>query len=417
MSIEERLRSRLADGLAGIDPGPGDRSEVERLGRRMRRQRRIAGGVAVLAVVALVLAVPRLDRDREPRPAPAPPIGGAWHAGASNPVGPRWAPVVAWTGTEVIAVGGGDGSPCPPNASCVDPDTMARDGAAYDPQTDTWRVIADAPVRIGYWFRPVVVGQTLVLYDGNRRWLSYSIADDTWSTLPSAPVGLSDGGAIPALDGRIYVPARSGRIQVLDVARGEWSQLPADDQEPRLKAYAVLPTDDGIFVCGADPETREDGDTPRFTVVDRWNGQAWSERFPLAGSIGNLCEHSTGTHLVSLDLQTAPGLDGDPPYGGRLDLETGQWSPLPGAPDVDAAVGDGWHPRADSGPLMAGWGYVYDDAAETWTSLGRPRLPTDTQQSAVWADDMLVVVGGLDEATAYTDPSGLSDETWIWTPR
>ncbi|MFC6342149.1 hypothetical protein ACFP8W_09185, partial [Nocardioides hankookensis] len=93
-----------------------------------------------------------------------------------------------------------------------------------------------------------------------------------------------------------------------------------------------------------------------------------------------------------------------------------EWSPLPDAPDVDAPRGDGWYPLAADGPLMAGWGYVYDDDAETWTSLGRPRSPTDSQQSAVWADGRLVVVGGLDEATAYEDPSGLSDETWIWTP-
>jgi N-acetylneuraminic acid mutarotase len=66
---------------------------------------------------------------------------------------------------------------------------------------------------------------------------------------------------------------------------------------------------------------------------------------------------------------------------------------------------------------MAGWGYVYDDEAETWTRLGKPAASTvDTGQSAVWADGVLILVGGLDEAIAYRDPSGISDETWIWTP-
>lgn len=417
MSFEERLRSRLADGLAGIEPGSGDRAGAEQLGRRLRRRRRIVEVVAAAAVVALVAAavtVPRLGDARDP--APAPPVGGGWQPGTPSPLTGRWSPVVAWTGDEALVLGGGDSPPCPPNANCRKPDSMASDGAAYDPATDSWREIADAPVPIGPGFRAVVVGRTLVLFDGVRRWFAYDIEADTWSALPSPHKRLADSGRIPALDGRVFVPAVSGQVQMLDVVRREWSELPVDEQEPRLTAYAVLPTEDGIFACGADPATPEDGDTPRFTVVDRWDGEAWSARFPLAGSIGNLCEHWTGTRLVDLDLQTAPGLDGDPPYGGRLDPETGTWSPLPDAPAAAGPWVDGWRPLAASGPLMAGWGYVYDDATETWTGLGRPDSTVDSAQSAVWADGRLLLFGGIDEATGYVEPSGLSSETWIWSP-
>ena len=418
MSIEDRLRSHLADGLAGLDPGPGDRAGAEELGGRIRRRRRIAEGAAAVAVVVLVIAlvaVPRLG-DREAAPAPARSIGGSWHAGAPSPVDPRWMPVTAWNGTEAFVLGGGIDPPCPPSASCVAPDEMASDGAAYTPATDSWRRIADAPEPIGYWFRPVVVGATLVLFDGQRRWLAYDIESDTWSDLPAAPARITDSGAIHALDGRVFVVARSGRVLMLDVVRRQWSQLPEDEQEPRLAPYAVLPTDDGIFACGADPEVPDDGDTPAFTIVDRWDGAAWSARFPTTGTIGDLCAHWTGSRLVALDLQTAPGLDGDPPMGGRLDPETGEWSPLPGAPDVGDRRGDGWSPTAADGPVMAGRGYVYDDDAETWTLLGRPRSTVDSQQGAVWADGRLLAFGGIDEATAYGDPSGISDETWIWSP-
>ncbi|KQW46995.1 hypothetical protein ASC77_17560 [Nocardioides sp. Root1257] len=419
-SIEDRLRSRLTDGLAGVDPGPGDRFAAEQLGRRLRRRRRIVEGaaaVAVLAVVVALVAGPRLGDARRVDPAPAPPVGGSWHAGAPSPVGPRWAPVTAWTGTEALVLGGGTDSPCPPAASCVAADPMAEDGAAYDPATDTWRRIADAPVPIGYWFRPVVVGRTLVLFDGARRWLAYDIEGDTWSSLPAAPARVSDSGNLQALDGQVYVMSTSGRVMVLNPAARAWSRLPVDDQEPRLTAYSVLPTDDGIFACGADPDVApDDGDTPPFTIVDRWDGATWSERFPTTGTIGDLCAHWTGTRLVALDIQTAPGLDGNPPMGGRLDPETGRWSRLPGAPDVEARTGDGWYPHAADGPLMAAWGYVYDDDAETWTTLGRPRSDVDLQQGAVWGDGRLMVFGGIDEATAYDDPSGISDETWIWSP-
>ena len=420
MRIEDRLHGRLTEGLAGVDPGPGDRAGAEALGRRFRRRRRLVEGAAATAVVAAVAAavvLPRLQGEVNPMPAPTVPAGGSWHAGTPSPVGPRWMPVTAWNGTEAFVLGGGTDSPCPPAASCVAADPMATDGAAYDPATDSWRRIADAPEPIGYWFRPVVVGATLVLFDGQRRWLAYDIESDSWSDLPAAPRKVADSGFLHALDGRVYVVSRSGRVLVLDVVRRQWSELPVDEQQPHLAPSAVLPTDDGIFACGPDPAVDpDDGDTPAYTIVDRFDGERWSARFPKAGSIGDLCEHWTGTRLANLDSQTAPGLDGNPPMGGRVDPETGEWSPLPGAPDVDTPRGDGWYPHAADGPLMAGWGYVYDDDAETWTYLGRPRSPVDNQQSAVWADGRLLVFDGIDEATAYDDPSGLSDETWIWTP-
>lgn len=420
MNIEERLRDRLSDGLAGIDPGPGDRLAAEQLGRRLRRRRRLAEGAAAVAVVALVAAVvalPRLGGEDDPAPAPAPPVGGSWRAGAPSPVGPRWMPVSAWTGTEALVLGGGTDSPCPPNASCVEDDPMARDGAAYDPETDSWREIAEAPVPIGYWFRSVVVGQTLVLFDGaDGQWLAYDIAADSWSQLPPPPVRLADPGSLAALDGRVYVVARSGQVLTLDVAGRTWSQLPVDDLEPRLTPYAVLPTDDGIFVCGSDPDVPDDGDTPPFTIVDRWNGETWSERFPTTGTVGNQCAHWTGTRLVSNDLQTATGLDGNPPMGGRLDLETGEWTPLPNAPDIEAPHRESWSPGAAEGPLMLGWGYLYDDSDGSWTAIGRPDSKVDSQQAGIWADGSLLVFGGVDERTAYVDPSGISAETWIWTP-
>jgi hypothetical protein len=323
---------------------------------------------------------------------------GSWRAGAPSPVGPRWSPVAVWTGTEALVLGGGTDSPCPPNASCTAADPMASDGAAYDPATDSWREIADAPVPIGYWFRPVVVGGTVVLFDGDRRWLGYSIESDSWASLPAAPAPVADSGQIPALDGRVYVVAESGRVLVLDVASKEWSQLPLDEQEPRLKPYAVMPTDDGVFACGADPDAPDDGDTPAFTIVDRWDGQAWSARFPTTGTVGNVCEHWTGSHLVSRNPQTATGLNGDPSFGGRLDPETGEWSPLP---DV---------------PSETGRGYMYDDESEGWVFVGEPSSKVDGQQGSVRAGRSLLVFGGIDEQTAYDDPSGISAETWIWTP-
>ena len=125
--------------------------------------------------------------------------------------------------------------------------------------------------------------------------------------------------------------------------------------------------------------------------------------------------HWTGERLVNADIQTATGLDGNPPFGGRLDPATGEWSRLPHAPDVEDGLPDSITVNAARGPRIAGWGFVYDDVTGTWTPYGRPDSPVDRQTGATWAGRRLVVVGGLDEDAGYEDTSGLSDETWIWS--
>ena len=66
--------------------------------------------------------------------------------------------------------------------------------------------------------------------------------------------------------------------------------------------------------------------------------------------------------------------------------------------------------------LLAGWGYVYDDNAESWVALGSPESEVDDYQSAVWADGRLIVFGGFDQDAGYEDVSGLSNDAWVWTP-
>lgn len=139
----------------------------------------------------------------------------------------------------------------------------------------------------------------------------------------------------------------------------------------------------------------------------------------------------SGRHVPALDRraprradpQLATGLDGQPPFGGRLDPATTAWTPLPNAPDPEAPSPSGrhWTVVAAAGPHLAGWGYAYDDRTGRWTPLGRPRgTAVDSQQSGVWVDGDLVVVGGYDRETAYEDvaglAAGLTNGAWAWRP-
>lgn len=395
------LRSELASGLADVDPGPGDRQAVERAGTRLRRRRRVVAGASALAVVLVlgVLALVRPGRSDDDAVEPAPPVGGTWRDLAPMPLTPRWDPLAVWTGEEVLVVGGYVADPCPPSASCTRASETTHDGAAYDPATDTWRPIAEAPVDLASWSRAAWVADRLVVLSEDR-WWSYDPAADRWAAIPDPPRRMRDLGYLPVADeGLAYALSRPGDLWALDVARATWARVPQGSPDG-FRRESVVVTDTLVFsgrLGNADP-----------TVVDLGRGEL------VETGQGGPFRHWTGDRLVELDLDSSgDGLPG----GGRLDPATGEWSPLPNAPALDADRGDGWSPVANDGPLMAGWGYVYDDRTGRWTTLGLPpATEVDSGQAAVWADGALVLVGGLDEDTAYDGSGGISADAWSWTP-
>src|SRR5919201_3978204 len=152
MSDEELRRAlqRLADT-------PTTRESVlAEVDRRVRRRRRFGGGLTMAAVVTAVAlgaglltgGLPGLDDDTT-NTTTAP---GDWSQIAQSPLSPRSAEAAVWTGEEMLVVGGTDADPCPPNADCAGPRAAQRldAGAAYDPTTDSWRTIPDAPQSVTY---------------------------------------------------------------------------------------------------------------------------------------------------------------------------------------------------------------------------------------------------------------------------
>ena len=342
---------------------------------------------------------------------------GTWTEAAQMPLSPRTSPQVGWTGREVLVVGGDTGVPTNPSAEGASTEEFVADGAAYDPDADKWRPIADAPEPIPYYYRSVMVGDVMVIQsldDQGRAsgWLAYDTSDDEWRRLPDPPQPVEDTGFLTAGAGRVGAMTQDGDVLELDLGTEAWAALPPSTLASRLRAARVTTTDVGTFVCGT--VGGNDGQQPEYVVVDRWDG---SDLDPLDGSHQVDCPHHwTGERLVNADIQTATGLDGNPPFGGRLDPATGEWSRLPHAPDVEDGLPDSITVNAARGRHVAGWGYVYDDVNGTWTPSGRPDSPVDRQTGATWTGPRLVVVGGLDEGAGYEDTSGLSDETWIWSP-
>ena len=174
-----------------------------------------------------------------------------WRETAPPPLAPREYPTGFWTGEEVILVGGSDAPPCPPNADCAAPsEPPLADGAAYDPEADTWRTIADAPVRFS-WAQPLVVGSTAYLWIAGEpsrpqapsAFLAYRIDEDRWEELDMPP-GETGWYQLVAAGDRIVVVSGSDEEEerpdlVYDPSTSEWSELPADPFSPGFDRVAV----------------------------------------------------------------------------------------------------------------------------------------------------------------------------------
>ena len=108
-----------------------------------------------------------------------------------GPFGNRIRPVGVWTGKEVIVWGGWIGRPFgvgPPQP----------DGAAYNPRTDRWRRIAEAPIPASGGAKGVWTGTEALIWGGSTSirpaprptGAAYDPARDTWRRIADPPIRL-----------------------------------------------------------------------------------------------------------------------------------------------------------------------------------------------------------------------------------
>ncbi|MGH3475125.1 MAG: hypothetical protein ACRDOT_09465 [Aeromicrobium sp.] len=327
---------------------------------------------------------------------------------------PRTGGVAAWTGDEAVFIGGETKDLCPPNADCIKAPEYARDGAAYNPESRTWRAIPDAPFPIGGYTPRAVVDSSLIIVDDDGAW--HALTENRWRSLPSPPSPiLLSSAAVNAWDGRVAAIGDDRRIQVLDVAEEKWSVLRPSPHRPRIDVRHALPTASGIVVIGVDPNVPDDGTVPSFLVAEVHAKGEW-RRLERSDMVSGYVWHWTGERLVAPDLQCVDGGEVNGygrcvPEGGRLDPESGQWSRLPHLPELGAS---GWSIGAADGPRMLAWGYLYDDREGTWTKIERPAGAPSQQVASTWADGTVIAFGGVDWRGGSSPD--LSNRAWAWTP-
>ncbi|MDP8956269.1 MAG: hypothetical protein M3N24_04830 [Actinomycetota bacterium] len=150
------------------------------------------------------------------------PVRRSWRLLPKAPISPR-APRYVWTGREFIVWG-----------TSVRMTTPHRYGAAYDPSTNSWRKIADAPIELtdatAVWTgqEMIVFGATLDQNNSsdteNAIGAAYDPESDTWRPLPDS--SLSPQASTAVWRGREMVAwDYEGRSEAYDPAENRWRGL------------------------------------------------------------------------------------------------------------------------------------------------------------------------------------------------
>lgn len=325
---------------------------------------------------------------------------GEWAGLSGSPLSPRSNAAGAWLDGEFFLVGGQLSAPCPPNADCIAPDRLLKDGAAFNPATGTWRRIADAPVALSEG-EPVVVAGRLYFqlgYGSTASVYAYDAGADAWSKVPT-PAG---GGVLVAFGDRLASVAWSTEVagahdELLDPATGEWTRLPADPLEPAYERTMVRVGDRALlFAKDVPPESGAKAPVFRLAELDlatgKWRRLPDSEVVGTAGrAVGDLVVFP---ELGSYDGGEVGNWGRDYPAGGIYDPATGVWSQLPDRAKSDDGLS---YARATpAGALLLTDSGLLDPVGRSWITVPEPPGGNLLGQTVVVAPDGLLVFGGWD---------------------
>ena len=254
-------------------------------------------------------------------PAPAFVIPGTWRSTAMPPIDGRTDFGMVWTGTQAVIWGGYESSP----KKSVFIAAAPRGGAAYDPATDRWRTIPDAP--IPGRGSPVMVwtGTEVVVFGGRIGEQSrldgaaWNPATRTWRTIARSP--LTGDEPIGAwLGDRLYV-VTSAAAGAYDPATDRWTELPAAPIRPGWRTAAVAAGRLFVIAFG-------DGATPpvEWAVLDPTTGTWHHGDAPIDPTEAGVDFTGAGDMIVSTD------------HGATFDPVTETWETTPRCPGVSAGT-------------------------------------------------------------------------------
>lgn len=341
------------------------------------------GGVQVIPLDRLYSVAPVWDDARVTVASQAPRPD--WHPSYVDP-GPLSARVpnaVAWTGSEMIVWGGHGVSRSIPSL---------LDGAAYNPETGRWRMLAPAPLPVDFFNRAVWADEVLIAMSEGVT-VVYDPETDAWteiapsysSFLPSEIVWA--GGAVYLWDGEVVS---------LDPAEGEWQRLPRPPFEATPQHLVGLYAfGEELLLVASDPRACDGLD------MALWDGNRWEllPRTPDPLACTNPVQSVVVENSILVWDRGSDAFSYTP--------ATGEWVYV-GDPRLDNLDGLARALVLDGRVLIPadGRGVLYDPAAGTWTQVLLPGSGGPSQM--VWTGEEILKWG-------WTGGDSGGD-AWRWRP-
>lgn len=339
-----------------------------------------------------------------PEPSVAPDMWKSRLLGVS-PLSARENAFVAWTGAEMLIVGG-DADPCPPYADCfsaVDPLTEA---AAYDPAADRWRTIAQPGEPVG---PGVTVDGRVYVRTRSNGLLSYDAEADVWKA-ESPGFALPGQWAHMVAVGDAIVFLASGNddhklatLVTWTPSTGAVRTLPPPPL-PAMFNVKLASSNGTIVLLGAELVPNPGADGPSLLIGATYDSGAGWQRLPPAEILGSGGPWvAVGDLLICIDGGQADGGQiGNYgrffPFGGVLDVAKRKWRPLPTQPTATSGSSGEFY-MVLGAEVLSSDGLLLDPRADAWRTWAVPHDASDALgregAAGVWTGSEMLIWGGV----------------------
>lgn len=330
-----------------------------------------------------------------------------------GPLAARMEGTLVWTGTEVIVWGGCGDDSCR---------SSFADGAAYDPRTDSWRIIADVegPERshhLAAW-----TGTEMLIVGGRQSTVAgaaYSPSKDSWHRIADAPFPIvrtsPDGGGNDIVSGVwtgdhfVVWDARSDQVAGFSPTANEWIEYPSTGFE--VDRGVLRWSGDTVYALGALTSAH-----PADVVlhVARYRNGSWEVLAPGVFRDDNDNVFAlprlgawVGDRLVVISESGAE-------HGTNWELSprTGLWTEIGRIP---MEAGPGWEEPLVIGDRLLVFGgaiagAIYDPSQGVWVEAD---VPFGEAGRAVWTGREVIFWGNV---CCYGAGTPLEMASWRWTP-
>jgi hypothetical protein len=290
-----------------------------------------------------------------------------------------------WTGDEVLVWGG------------ENPDGPLADGAAYDPITDTWRLLPPSPMSARNAPAVAWTGDRAVFWGGHgagighRDGAIYDPAADEWTPIAEAPIASAGRPQAVWTGEEVLVVAgfNSGEAAAYDPATDRWRELPPMPGQPLPPNVQAIWTGDELVVRAM---PRSVGGAMREALYAYAPAEGrWRALPSVSPSGGASLAAWTGDRLVRVTQEHGAPIATHVPGAGN-------WTGIGTWPEdvrgMEVSVWTGTHLLLFGGGDHA---WLLDPSTGALDPTPAGGGPERIQPAAVWADGVLVVWGGFED--------------------